>query len=464
MSIIKDSGTAEEKTFPSIDVLSTVTGRLMGDIRGVYQVLNWMTGESVFTSQIPHIRLEAVPVLIARHPALQQAVDEAEQVNGENYTTWRDVWLDRYGPEIAVPKFNADQHEYREPLSELAEHVHPDRAADRPVRAPLLPMGSSPCSPSGGSTPMSDSLKEAVELAFKTFSEYADLHRAKGTRDGDSKADRNAALAQTMSEALAAWNRRPSVREGELGKAIERLAEAVADREAAKARLDELKVEYPGEWGAPGLYVDLSLPDARVILRALAPRPSGEAFASPADGDTPLEAAAREAGWALSEIVDTVAWEKRSQVAGIIERLGVALNEVRPSGEGERERVARIIAGKEVHDGWLSVASHPGYGGERSANRLWPSWPTALAKADAILALSRGAPEGYVMVPRAEIDALLDLSSPSKRIERPRHNLDAVNDRLRAMLSAQEDHGSSGAESASALHGRATDANAKFEE
>ena len=115
------------KNFPTVDVLSTITGRLMGDIGGVYQVLNWMTGESVFTHQLPRIGREATPVLVAAHPQLQLAVDEAEQVTPENYKQWRQTWEDRYGPAIAVPKFGADTHERIDPLSELAEKVHPDK-------------------------------------------------------------------------------------------------------------------------------------------------------------------------------------------------------------------------------------------------------------------------------------------------------------------------------------------------
>lgn len=117
----------QTKEFATRDVLSTVTGRLMGDIGGVYEVLNWMTGESVFTHQIPRISREAQPVIIAAHPTLQRAIDEAEQVTQENYKIWRQTWEDRYGPTITVPKFTADAHESIDPLSELAEKVHPDR-------------------------------------------------------------------------------------------------------------------------------------------------------------------------------------------------------------------------------------------------------------------------------------------------------------------------------------------------
>jgi len=117
----------QTKEFATRDVLSTVTGRLMGDIGDVYEVLNWMTGESVFTHQLPRIGREARPVLVAAYPLLQQAIEEAEQVTRENYKEWRQTWEDRYGLTIAVPKFTAADHESIDPMSELAEKVHPDK-------------------------------------------------------------------------------------------------------------------------------------------------------------------------------------------------------------------------------------------------------------------------------------------------------------------------------------------------
>lgn len=116
-----------EKEFATCDVLSTVTGVLIAKIDGVYEVLNWMTGESVFTHQIPRISREAIPVILARHPHLQQAVDEAPQVTPDNYLQWRQTWEDRYGLTVAVPKFTAETHERVDPISELAEKVHPDK-------------------------------------------------------------------------------------------------------------------------------------------------------------------------------------------------------------------------------------------------------------------------------------------------------------------------------------------------
>lgn len=115
------------KEFPTRDVLSVITGRLMGEIGGVYLVLNWMTGESVYTHQLPRISREAKPVILSLHPALVPTIAEAEQVTQENYATWRDTWEARYGLTITVPKLTIAEHERIDPLSELAEKVSPDK-------------------------------------------------------------------------------------------------------------------------------------------------------------------------------------------------------------------------------------------------------------------------------------------------------------------------------------------------
>lgn len=125
---------AERKTklFPIDSVMSTLTGFLVSE-RGivcVYEVLNWMTGESVMTHQIPRISREARPVLLAEYPDMQAAIDEAEQVNGDNWLDWLATWRERYGTEIAVPVMNIAEHERIDPMSELVGMVHPDRIVE----------------------------------------------------------------------------------------------------------------------------------------------------------------------------------------------------------------------------------------------------------------------------------------------------------------------------------------------
>jgi len=58
---------------------------------------------------------------------LQAAIDEADQVNPENWQAWLATWVERYGETMAVPRMTIGQHERIDPLSELAEKVHPSR-------------------------------------------------------------------------------------------------------------------------------------------------------------------------------------------------------------------------------------------------------------------------------------------------------------------------------------------------
>ena len=55
-----------EKEFTTGQVLSAATGILMCEIGAVYEILNYMTGESLMTHQLPRVIREAQPVLLKR--------------------------------------------------------------------------------------------------------------------------------------------------------------------------------------------------------------------------------------------------------------------------------------------------------------------------------------------------------------------------------------------------------------
>ena len=112
------------------DILSITTECLVScsgkhPIDGVYDILNFMTGESLYTHQLPRVGKEAKPVLIMQHPQL--AGVDASGVDGTNWRAWLDVQIAKFGESLPVAPMNADQHEYREPLSELAEKIPPER-------------------------------------------------------------------------------------------------------------------------------------------------------------------------------------------------------------------------------------------------------------------------------------------------------------------------------------------------
>lgn len=60
------------KRFHYTDLISITTGRLVSTrhMEGVYEILKHMTGDSVYTHQIPRVMQECVPVLCALYPEL----------------------------------------------------------------------------------------------------------------------------------------------------------------------------------------------------------------------------------------------------------------------------------------------------------------------------------------------------------------------------------------------------------
>lgn len=118
------------KDFELGDILSVTTGKLVSTsgkypIEGVYAILNYMTGESLFTHQLPRVSEEAGPIILRQHPQLAEV--DASGVNSENWRAWLDEQIARFGASLPITPMTKDEHEYREPLSEMAETIHPSR-------------------------------------------------------------------------------------------------------------------------------------------------------------------------------------------------------------------------------------------------------------------------------------------------------------------------------------------------
>lgn len=115
------------ETFPLADVLGTITGMLLGKMEGIYRVSQFMCGEPVWTHQLPRIGREIRPVVLRQHPQLAPIIQEAKAVTSENWQSMLEGWVERFGPTITLQPMGTDDHESIDPISELAEKVHPDR-------------------------------------------------------------------------------------------------------------------------------------------------------------------------------------------------------------------------------------------------------------------------------------------------------------------------------------------------
>lgn len=116
-----------KRTFDLGDVLSITTGMLVSPrlITGVYDILNFMTGDNLYTHQLPRVSEECRPYLLKQHPQLADI--DASHVGRENWQQWMQQQVDKFGQTLEVEPLPPGEHYFIDPMSELAEKVHPDK-------------------------------------------------------------------------------------------------------------------------------------------------------------------------------------------------------------------------------------------------------------------------------------------------------------------------------------------------
>ena len=112
------------REFPLGVVLSITTGKLLCQIGDVYDILNFLTGDNLFTHQLPRAMRECRPSILAAHPRLADV--DAGMVNETNWQSWLADQVIEHGPSVELWPVSDGTHEFIDPLSELAERVHPD--------------------------------------------------------------------------------------------------------------------------------------------------------------------------------------------------------------------------------------------------------------------------------------------------------------------------------------------------
>ena len=124
---MKEDKAMSTRNFHIGDILSITTRRLVSPdlIDGVYRILNYMTGDNLFTHQIPRVCKECAPELLRQHPHLAEV--DASIVTAENCKDWLAEQVAKYGEELPVQRMKEEDHKRIDPRSELADMVHSDR-------------------------------------------------------------------------------------------------------------------------------------------------------------------------------------------------------------------------------------------------------------------------------------------------------------------------------------------------
>lgn len=116
-----------KRAFHISDVLSAYSGYLVSTrhMAGVYEVLNFLTGDNLFTHQLPRAMDECRPHLRRLHPVLEEI--DCSGLNPETLPAWVERTVAMYGETLELTPVPDEAHEFRHPLEELESMVGADR-------------------------------------------------------------------------------------------------------------------------------------------------------------------------------------------------------------------------------------------------------------------------------------------------------------------------------------------------
>src|SRR6266853_3142795 len=117
--LIRRSVMSDMRTFPLGVILSITHGALLCEMEQVYEILNFMTGDNLFTHQLPRARTVAAPDLFRQFPDLMH-IDVAH-VTPKNWKQALAVLEREYGASRTVAPLPPRHYEAKDPIEELVE-------------------------------------------------------------------------------------------------------------------------------------------------------------------------------------------------------------------------------------------------------------------------------------------------------------------------------------------------------
>lgn len=113
--------------FPTHAVLGTSTGRLLGDIGGIYSVITFLIGRPAYTHDLAYYGRSAASALKSAMPTLP-GKDDTEHVTKDNYRDCLAAWERQFGTEIDLPDSLRDSlADDKNAMETLTEMVDPKK-------------------------------------------------------------------------------------------------------------------------------------------------------------------------------------------------------------------------------------------------------------------------------------------------------------------------------------------------
>lgn len=111
----------EKRSFHLGDILSVSTPYLLSPrhVEGVYDILNFLTGDELFTHQLPRAQDECRPHVLRQLPFLAEI--DMSGTTPDNYKERMASMVETYGEYHDLSPIPQDDHARRNPIEELLE-------------------------------------------------------------------------------------------------------------------------------------------------------------------------------------------------------------------------------------------------------------------------------------------------------------------------------------------------------
>ncbi len=107
-------------------ILSVTTPILLTNIENLYEILNYMTGDNLFTHQLPRAANEMCPVILEQYPQLKDV--DTTGVNRENWKEFLDEMIVKYGSHLPISPCGLFSHKKIDPQEEMISMLNGDES------------------------------------------------------------------------------------------------------------------------------------------------------------------------------------------------------------------------------------------------------------------------------------------------------------------------------------------------
>lgn len=116
----------KENVFSTGAILSAATGVLLCEFGDLCEILNFLTGDELFTHQLPRASLECKPHLLRQCPWILEV--KTSDISKENWQERLNDAIARFGSHHTLVPLPAEQRHHVDPLQEAVELMGGDQS------------------------------------------------------------------------------------------------------------------------------------------------------------------------------------------------------------------------------------------------------------------------------------------------------------------------------------------------